>query len=229
MDKHNILYLIWKNPKNRRNYTVGKLCRENEKYTFEYCLENEKAQKDGWDLIRAFPEEKKYESETLFPAFASRLPDRKRRNIEDILKKYDLDFYDGFELLRRSGGRLPIDTYEFIDPIFDEDETIERDFFIVGIRHTSGCEGKDCQMRPALKVSMKLKLIPEPSNEYNPDAIQVYTENGKILGYIPRYYSKSIHRRLDKGMTYECIVVETNSQLGCQQCVKVKLIMPKRE
>jgi len=34
---------------------------------------------------------------------------------KEILKKYDLPLYDAFELLSRSGGRLPIDTYKFVD------------------------------------------------------------------------------------------------------------------
>ena len=48
----------------------------------------------------------------------------------DILKKYGLDQYDGYELLKRSSGKLPIDTYEFIDPIFPDDETSAGTFFV---------------------------------------------------------------------------------------------------
>lgn len=69
----------------------------------------------GWEYLRSFPEEKVYESPALFAAFASRLPDPKRKGIEDILRKYGLDDCGGYELLRKSTGRLPIDTYEFID------------------------------------------------------------------------------------------------------------------
>ena len=85
-------------------------------YAFEYCNEYKDAQKSGWNLIQAFPEVKKYESKELFPAFAGRLPDKKRVNIAEILKKYGLDSYDGYELLKKSGGRLPIDTFEFVKP-----------------------------------------------------------------------------------------------------------------
>jgi curved DNA-binding protein CbpA len=122
--KHNHLYLIWKDPRSRRKYIVGKLSR-GDKYTFEYCEEYKLAKEVGWDLLVAFPEEKQYESQTLFAAFSSRLPDPKRRDIVDILKKYNLEEYDGYELLKKSTGRLPIDTYEFIDPIFSEDEKNE--------------------------------------------------------------------------------------------------------
>ncbi len=84
-----------------------------------------------------FLEEKVYESDVLFPVFASRLPDRKRRDINKILEKYGLVEFDEFELLRKSEARLPIDTYSFIDPIFSADETVEREFFVMGVRHHS--------------------------------------------------------------------------------------------
>ena len=48
--------------------------------------------------------------------FSSRLPNPKRRDMDKILEKYGLAQYDGYELLRKNGGRLPIDTYEFICP-----------------------------------------------------------------------------------------------------------------
>ena len=34
--------------------------------------------------------------------------------MDKILEKYGLAQYDGYELLRKNGGRLPIDTYEFV-------------------------------------------------------------------------------------------------------------------
>ena len=228
MKEHGFLYLIWKDPMSRRNFTVGKLEKLASGYAFEYCNEYKEALENGWVFIQAFPKEKRYESEELFPAFSSRLPDRKRKNISDILKKYGLEEYDGYELLKQSGGRLPIDTYEFIDPIFDDDKTIEKEFFIVGVRHLSGCNGKSCAGRPELKEGMKLSLQREPTNEYDPFAILVMTEKKEPLGYIPRYYSQSICDRFSKGMTYDCIVLEISANEQCQQCVKVKLYMPKR-
>lgn len=227
MNEHSFLFLIWKDPQSRSNYIVGKLERTDSGYSFEYSSDYKEAQAAGWNLIQSFPDEKKYESEVLFPVFASRLPDRKRKNIDEILKKYGLDVYDGYELLKQGGGRLPIDTFEFIDPIFDEDKTIERQFFVVGIRHQSGCGGKECKMRPQLEVGEKLLLQVEPSNEYDPFAVKVLTEKNEMIGYIPRYYSKGVSERLNHNMTYDCIVVEIGVEMDCQECVKVKLVMPK--
>lgn len=99
------LYLIWKDPITRRNYIVGQLTK-NGQYEFSYGHE-----------VKDEDIDKVYTSDSLFPTFSSRLPDRKRRGIERILAKYDLEEFNDYKLLKRSGARLPIDTIEFIDPI----------------------------------------------------------------------------------------------------------------
>lgn len=129
MRERNLLYLIWKNPNTRRNYIVGSLEKNDNGFIFEYIKEYELAVDSGWSKLEAFPQVQPYYSENLFATFSGRLPDPKRRNIDEVLKKYGLEEYDGFELLRRSGGKLPIDTYEFIDPIFPEDKTVYRELY----------------------------------------------------------------------------------------------------
>lgn len=225
-NEHNFLYLIWKDPISRRNFTVGKLTK-GEKYTFEYCEEYKSALEAGWSLLNAFPYDQSYESGTLFAAFASRLPDPKRRDIDDILKKYGLDKYDGYELLKNSSGKLPIDTYEFIDPIFPDDETIEKEFYIMGIRHYMPCSGKDCVLRSDLKIGDELSFSPEETNQYDQYAVSVHLQDGTKIGYIPRYYSKSVYQRLEKGMTYLCRIIELSPDHDCENCIRVKLTMPK--
>ena len=225
MPQNDFLYLIWKDPETRRNFTVGKLTRGS-KYSFEYCEEASEAEEAGWKLLGAFPNYRVYESENLFPIFSSRLPDKKRRDIKKILEKYGLKEFDEFELLRRSGARLPIDTYEFIDPIFSEDERIERDFFVMGIRHHAACNGANCNLLPALKLGDLLLLEEEPENEHDCFAIRVITQRNEHLGYIPRYYNKAILARLRKGISYSCKIIEVNLSQNCSECVKIRLTMP---
>lgn len=223
------LFLIWKDPQTRRNYTVGKLEKIGNTFAFEYGEEAEEAKKAGWELLEAFPLEVRYESEAVFPAFSSRLPDRKRRDISKILQKYDLEDYDEFELLRKSGARLPIDTYELIDPIFPGDSPIEREFFIMGIRHHAPCDGKDCDLFPIVNVGDNLLFCPEPENEHDSNAICVQSLHGEHLGYVPRYYNKAILDRLKNGVSYTCAVIEINKDENCAECIKVKLNMPEVE
>ncbi|MBU3181659.1 hypothetical protein [Clostridium psychrophilum] len=56
----------------------------------------------------------------MFPAFSSRLPDKRRKDVKEILAKYD-----AFELLKKSGGKLPIDSLKFIDPIFLDEKILK--------------------------------------------------------------------------------------------------------
>jgi len=224
---NNYLFLIWKDPNTRRNYTIGELYNTGN-YRFKYNEEAEKAKEAGWTVPTAFPElNKTYESKTLFPVFSSRLPDRKRRDIKKILKKYGLSQFDEFELLKKSGARLPIDTYEFIDPIFPDEETVERDFYVMGIRHYAACAGNACELLPDVVVDDYLTLVKEPENLYDSFAVRVLTEQGAHLGYIPRYYSQAITKRLCNGMTYSCKVLEVSPDSNCSECIKVRLNMPR--
>lgn len=121
-NQRDYIYLVWKEPITRRQYVVGKLSK-NGKYEFEYEFEIKDALKQGFKpLISLDDVQKKYESERLFTSFSSRVPDRRRKDIGKILSKYGLNEYSEYELLKKSGGRLPIDDLEFIDPILDNDE-----------------------------------------------------------------------------------------------------------
>ncbi len=224
-NQHDFLYLIWKDPETRKNFTVGKLTRA-ETFQFQYYGEYKEAQECGWGKLDAFPEEKIYESAVLFPVFSSRMPDPKRRDMEKILEKYGLAEYDAFELLKKNGGRLPIDTYEFILPISSDEKTVQRDFFIMGVRHLAPCAGNDCTLLPQVDIGDLLQLNPEPENKADPFAIQVSTNRGECLGYIPRYYNQAILERLSKGMAYSCQVIEVNRKHSCSECVKVRFNMP---
>ena len=222
----NYLLLIWKDPETRRNYTVGKLTR-GDFFTFQYYGEAENAEEAGWKLLGAFPTYQEYRSNTMFPVFSSRLPDKKRRDIQNILEKYGLMEYDEFELLRRSGARLPIDTYEFIDPISPDDKEVKREFYITGIRYHSACQGSDCGALPGVKVGDMLLLEEEPENAYDPMAIRVLTQEKEVLGYVPRYYNKAILARLHDGMGYSCKITEVNANMrNCSECLKARLTMP---
>ena len=224
--KSNYLLLIWKDPETRRNYTVGKLTR-GDCFTFQYYGEAESAEEAGWKLLGAFPTYQEYRSNIMFPVFSSRLPDKKRRDIQNILEKYGLMEYDEFELLRRSGARLPIDTYEFIDPIPPDDTEVEREFYITGIRYHSACQGSDCGALPGVKVGDILLLEEEPENAYDPMAIRVLTQEKEVLGYVPRYYNKAILARLHVGMGYSCKITEVNANMrNCSECLKARLTMP---
>lgn len=223
-DGRDYLYLIWKSETSRRQYIVGQLTK-NGQYEFKYN-QNElaDAKKDGFELLVSFPNENEiYRSDILFPSFSSRLPDRKRKDIKRILAKYNLDEFDAYMLLKRSGARLPIDNLEFIDPILDIGNTFSRIFFMAGTRHYVGCNGEDCEKSLDLKKGESVLLKREPENEKDSNAIAVYKDNNQKIGYIPRYYSEAISNMLLNNRAIECKVYDVNKTLSCHECVRLIL------
>ena len=216
------LYLIWKEPHSRRHYVVGEL-EKNGGYTFRYCQEVKAATENGFSPLVSFPDwDKIYTSDTLFSAFSSRLPDKKRKDIPQILSKYGLEEYDAYLLLKKGGAKLPIDTLEFIDPILDLERPLQRNFYIAGVRYYLGCEGEDCVKAVHVAVGDQVVLRWERDNQYDGNAVQVLDEKGILLGYIPRYYSEGVRKLLEtKHVT--CTVSHVDKNKQCNECIKLTL------
>lgn len=220
-DGKDYLYMIWKSEKSRQQYIVGQLSK-NGQYEFQYCEEIESAIADGFTPLLCFPKlDELYTSEKLFTIFTSRLPDKKRKNIHEILKKYGLAEFDEYMLLKRSGARLPIDTLEFIDPIFNTDETVTRIFFMAGVRHYLNCEGVNCAEAVTLTRGDEVFLRSQPENEYDPNAVEVLDVSEKVLGYIPRYYSRSVTESLNSGIQIACHIYDVDKNKNCNECIRV--------
>lgn len=116
---YDFLYLVWTSPKNKKQFFVGKLIKSDKNYKFEYLTNLERAKKEGFKPLVEFPDVKEvYFSKELFQTFASRLPDKRRKDMPQILKKYGLKKFDQYELLKKCKGKLPIDNYEFIPSLF---------------------------------------------------------------------------------------------------------------
>lgn len=221
-DNQDYLYLIWQSETSRRQYIVGQLTK-NGQYEFQYYKkELEDAKKDGFKLLVSFPDEHKvYHSDILFPSFSSRLPDRKRKEIQKILAKYNLEEFDPYELLKRSGARLPIDNLEFIDPILNIETSFSRIFYMAGTRYYVGCESEHCKDAIQLQKDETLILKREPENRNDANAVAVYTNAQKLIGYIPRYYSEAISTILQNGRNITCKIYEVNQSQSCHECVKL--------
>ena len=224
-DNREYIYLVWQDDKNRDFYVVGQLSR-NGQYEFEYTGEIDKAIENGFQLLLPFPEKnKKYKSDILFPVFSSRLPDRKRENIKEILEKYNMTEYDAFLLLKNSGAKLPIDNLQFIDPIIEVgNEKIERKFYISGIRYKNECKGIECDKFKTINVGDKLVLQLESDNKKDKNAVKILYK-GEHIGYIPRYYSKIVSNFIKESNKYECQVLEINKAKNCNECIKAKLVL----
>ena len=227
------LSVIWKDSETGSRIEVGRLS-WNGCYEFIYIESNlDKVQKKGFKALVAFPDFSKcYKNEEMFPAFSSRLPDKRRKDIDIILKKYNLKKYDAFEILRESGGMLPTDSLEFIDPIFyNTNEDILREFFIAGTRHCDLCQNNtfpNCIMNFELEKDENLIVVSETENEYDKNAVLLLknSDRREKIGYIPAYYAEAVSNAIANKQTITCIVKKILKD-NCQECVKVILKIEK--
>ena len=215
------IYLVWQNPKTRNRTVVG-LLKRNGKYEFKYTNLAKKAQEDGFKLLLAFPKiDKKYTNEKMFPVFSSRIPSENRVDIDEILKKYNMEKYDEFELLKRTGAKTPLDTLEFIDPILNlKDENIVRDFFIAGTRY-------NCKQDYHEKINIEDDVILECDikNKADKYAVKMIVDN-IFVGFVPKYYSKEITLFLKQNRKYTCKIINKNININnCEECLRVRLTL----
>lgn len=215
------LYLVWKCASTRRQYIVGQLAK-NGQYEFCYCEEIEEACKAGFKLLISFEEKDKvYTSKELFPVFSSRLPDRKRKDMSRILEKYGLESYDSYELLKKSGAKLPIDNLQFIDPILDFENEFEKTFYLAGVRHYLGCDGAECSSAISATRGDEVFLKREQDNPHDKNAICVVNDKQERLGYIPRYYAQAFVSFMENKRIMQCHVASVEKAGCCDECISI--------
>lgn len=205
----NKLWLIWKEPKERRRFIIGELTYENNEYKFKYIdPELNNARKNGLDFFPGFDDiEKEYVSNTgLFPNIETRLPNTARPEYLEILNLYDLDTDSSeMEILEKTKGRLLTDNFEFV-PVFDKNKI---EFEVAGTSHSDDIKN----YKDIFEVNDNLFLEREADNSYDEYAIKVICKKNGILyhlGYVPRYYSKELSRMLDKNVKYSAKIKYLN-------------------
>jgi hypothetical protein len=224
-DGRDYLYLIWKSEKSRKQYIIGILSK-NGQYEFKYGNEVSEAIADGFTPLISFPDiETVYKNDALFPVFMSRLPDKKRKDIASILKKYGMKEYEPYTLLKKSGARLPIDNLEFIDPILDREESFNRTFYLAGARHYIGCNGNDCEKTVEVVRGDEVLLRHEPNNVKDVNTIRVYNSNNQQIGYIPQYYCEGVLQLLKEGRKVQCFVNNVDKDKSCNECIRLDLVV----
>ncbi len=197
------LWLVWKDPNSRQRFVVGRLWYDI-KYRFQYFTNDnlnsinncgvDLAEKFGFRKLEPFQDTYVYSNDMLFQIFNKRLPDRTRIDFSAIVKEYNLNTdCTPMELLEATGGRLAIDTLEFVIPFLSQESgEFEIDFFIAGWRHYYGES-----VLTKLRKRTPLKLVLEPTNKYDPFAIKILGPEGVMLGYVPVYYSRYLDEAVE--------------------------------
>lgn len=186
--RQSTLYLIWREPESRAQHKVGELAFDGLGYTFTNDRAGfERARGRGFSPLPGFADpDKVYRSYGLFPAIAHRLPDPRRPDYDDILARFGSKRGDSeFEILRKTRGRLGTDEMTFEEAPRQRADGNVYSCHVAGWRFYQGEE-----ILRELAPGSTVRLVREPANQHDANAVAVYSESGRKLGYVPAYVSE---------------------------------------
>lgn len=195
------LLLCWqaRETKNRARYVVGQLIKRNSAVTLHYSTDTEEFQSAvecGFIGYPAFPVSAgAVHTGRVLEAFTRRLPPRNRRDFSRYLELRgippDAQISD-FALLGYTGGKLPNDGFELVHTFEHAQSDFELVIEVAGFRHES--------LIPADEIveGESVEFVPEPDNQYDPEAIRIELRNTKI-GYVDRGHNSLFHELLGRG------------------------------
>lgn len=220
------LWLIWQNAETRQRYHVGRLLHKDGLYTFTYETNGYRrklaeAMDNGYRPHLAFPDTNKvYTSNKLFGPFARRLPDPRRPDYQTVLQNLGLsNDCTEMDVLRATGGILATDSYEFVAPIFAENDYFNLDFFIAGWRYYDGEN-----MIDELQLGDSVNFSLDPDNPKDDKAVLVLTEKGKKLGYIPAFYSGWMFEVIQRKCSYQVRIEDINPHALPHRKISISIV-----
>lgn len=136
------LFLLWRDPRTKRYFSVGQLVRRTEapRYEFRYLPGYVAAHRHGLDPLLSFPDrDAVYESDQLFPFFENRLMRKSRPDFAAYVQSLDLDpaTATDMEILGRSGGERATDSFRLLpepEPVAEHPGHYQILFFATGMR-----------------------------------------------------------------------------------------------
>lgn len=226
------LILAWKQPVTRLRYLIGYLQQDSDGYHFSYETETPRsvldAEREGFRLLDEFPDLRRvYHSTELFPTFRRRARPllRWRQLRQALAAAVHGGSASEFDALQFTGGRMPTDTFEFLEPMYrSAEDSIEVQFPVAGWRYYGGNE-----VIGELPPGTPLRLQPEPDNEHDPSAIRILSPSDIHLGYVPTIYSWYLED-LVRQQAYDAQVVAVGSEDDPQSRLIVRVqLQPESE
>jgi hypothetical protein len=102
-------------------------------------------------------------------------------------------------------------------------KVMKRQFFIAGVQFRP--KGDIAAATNKLKAGDHLTLVPEPTNKFDPNAIQI-TTGELFLGYVPKKFSSEVSGLLGIGAEINCIIDEVNPEAKTYEMFKVTVGLP---
>lgn len=207
---NNSVYLAYKKaPPESTWHVVGLLSysEPSKKFIFKYTKGAEKDLRfkpfNGMENIKA-----EYSSEDLFPLFKNRILYEKRPEYIDFITWLGLEKgASPIDILALSGGHRITDSLQTFGSVrVNEDGTFKHSFFVHGL---SSLKESQLERIKILRTEEKLYPCLDCQNEYDDSAVLIRTNDPKeIVGYIPRYLSKTVTDLLNKSLSSISLYVE---------------------
>lgn len=182
-----VLFVVWQDPKDRAWAPVGRLWREDLGYRFRYT-KGARLSSNFVPFARMEKLDSIYESETLFPIFATRLLSTSRPDYGEFVAWAGLEGEkaEPIELLARTGGIRETDSLAlFPRPEPTSEGCYRAHFFAHGLRYM---RGESLAALQTIQAGDPLLLMLDDQNPHDPEAILMRTEDPMTLaGYCPRY------------------------------------------
>jgi hypothetical protein len=218
------LLLVWQAPSfvpDRLRWAVGRLRRTDLRPVFEYLqgadfakLNHGRSQADlraaSYSGYPAFDESKQPEGgfqERVLEAFLRRVPPSTRSDFPDYLAHHQVPRMvdlSPFALLAVTEARLPSDGFSLVDPLDPSVSHADVVLEIAGFSHFQGLKAV------LIAVGDPLDLIPEPSNQKDPNAVQVRAADD-VIGYVNHLQAETISKWLTSRNVL-CRVVRLNGK-----------------
>ena len=66
-------------------------------------------------------------------------------------------------------------------------------------------------------------FIDNVTNLYDKNAVQIYTQSGQLLGYIPRYYSETFTEFIAENRVKKANILSIEKNKDCDECIKIEV------
>lgn len=203
--------VIWQHPGSRALIQVGWLVFTGTEFVFSYTDGVEEV--TTFEPFPPFPSVREtYRSPELFPFFAVRLTSAVDPGFDAVIDALGLSRTEATpaELLARS----PSSRYDTIQIVPEPTELptgeLVRTFLVSGVRHAVEIDPEHVKhVIGGFTKGTALELAPEPSNEFNPQALQL-ASNGTVIGWVPDYLVEEIQAYRERGRALTFTVDRAN-------------------
>lgn len=210
-----LVFLAWQDPVSRAWFPIGRLSVEHGgHYRFVYTQGfADVVAKGGLRPLIGFSDPTQvYESTELFPLFKNRIMSRGREEYATYLERLNLDEASApLELLARSAGRRSTDSFEiFPYPLVYPTADAPRyhlEFFVHGLRHRTP---EAIARAESLRPDDALTLFFDDDNPKDEHAVGLKSDDGCLLGFVPRYFGADLALLRAAGVRPEVEVVQVN-------------------